>query len=173
MVGCICQGKGTVCLHNYHLGNYRAHAQLAIKYSILPQRPPKWFHAGMPVQRGAVSSSAGVQGCAVSMSCIGEACTGTRYAWPYPGGTIWMSTVECNSTTLKLVWWEYGQGGASLLTGRAGSVHVCGRRDLTFQWGHCGRKVVLGSGKQNLALAVESCAVATLEMPHCLLIRDL
>ena len=86
MVGCICQGKGTVCLHNYHLGNYRAHTQLAIKYSILLQRSLMQFQTDVPVQRGAVSSSAGVQGCEVNVSWIrGPA---QAHAVAHPRGTI-------------------------------------------------------------------------------------
>lgn len=46
-----CQTKGTVCLHNYHVGNYRAHAHLAIKHSIPLQRSLKQFQVGVPVQR--------------------------------------------------------------------------------------------------------------------------
>lgn len=37
--------------HNYHVGNCRAHAQLAIKHSIPLQRSLKQFQVGVPVQR--------------------------------------------------------------------------------------------------------------------------
>lgn len=146
-----------MCFHNYHLGNYRAHAQLAIKYNILLQRSLKQFQAGVPVQRGAASSSASGQGCGVSVSWIRGPAQAHTVA--HPKGTILKPTVRgvaaahpglkpvCKPVCLRcglgprLQGWQW--------------VHLW-HKGPAFELRRWGRRLVPGPGEQKLAPAAES-----------------
>ena len=154
MVGCVCQGRGTECLHNYHLGNYRAHAQLAIKYSILLQRSPKQFQTGLSVWRGAAP---GMQGCGVSVSVAGD--LHWHVLWPTPEAGFWSLRWEV-PVLLTQGWSQSGrscaQDRASVLACRAGSEYVSGIRGLPLSYGTVGGGQFLGWGSTNVPLLLRA-----------------
>lgn len=145
MVGCICQGKGTVCLDNYHLGNYRAHAQLAIKYSILLQRSLKQLQTRMPVQRGTASA---LPVCRV-MEWL---CPG--FGDLYRRSEVHSGRCPCCSPGLKPAWCggDHAQYRALVLVCRAGNGYVTGIRGLPLSYGTVGGGWVLQQGSRNLPL---------------------
>ena len=113
-----------MCLCNYHLGNYRAHAQLAIKYSTLLQRSPERFQTSVPVERGAAASSVGVQGCGVSVSGTGDLRTDA------PSGPPQRHRFEaqcCSPRAEISLTGSMSGDGASCLVGGAGSEDTSGR----------------------------------------------
>lgn len=157
-----CQAKGTVCSHNYHVGNYRAHAQLAIKHSIPLQRSPKQFQAGVPVQRREQLPAL--------LACrpVGERVLDqmdTHCLWPSPEAPF--SSPQCKESVLLTQGWNQPDGecasDGALLLKLPGwqQVHVWHNRPACELW-HYGRRLVPGLGKWKLVPAARSHAGATL-----------
>lgn len=148
-----CQAKGTVCSRNYHVGNYRAHAQRAIKHSVPLQRSPKQFQAGVPVQRGgAASSCAGLWGCGVSVSWIGwihAACgPAQRHHFEAHAGRCHCCSRRAETSPMGSVP-AMGPCSSSCQTG---SRSTSGITDLPVSYGIVGGGWFLRQGSGNLSL---------------------
>lgn len=150
-----CQAKGTVCSHNYDVGNYRAHAQLAIKHSI--------------PSRGLQSSS--------RLACLCKGGSSFQLCWHVRlwVGMFWIRWIhsacgssqrhpfeahntrsQCCSSRA-----ETSPMGPCSSSCQAGSRSMSGITDLPVSYGSVGRRLVPEPGKWKLVPAAKSHARAT------------